>query len=240
MAWPCRRRAHSLRRTGTILGWTTWRWSPWVALSRRYRARPLRCGCRRRSCRCRALSARTCRLGLSRHCAGNHRARWRGGSYWGRGRSGGFRSSRGRNRRRRRSRSGLDRRRSRMRCRRSSYRCRSMSRRSCYRPCGRSWRTSGRAGRRSGSARCRWRRNRGGWRRNARGASWGRGCACRTRQLGLRRQFRSLRGGFLGGQVSEVLPHEFGVLKFERTRVRFFLRDADLRKVFDQDLRLDL
>jgi hypothetical protein len=37
-----------------------------------------------------------------------------------------------------------------------------------------------------------------------------------------------------------MLPHQFGVLDVERTRVRLLLGDADLRQVVDQHLGLDL
>jgi hypothetical protein len=37
-----------------------------------------------------------------------------------------------------------------------------------------------------------------------------------------------------------MFPNQLGVLHIERTRVRLFLRDADLRQVLDEHLGLDL
>jgi len=37
-----------------------------------------------------------------------------------------------------------------------------------------------------------------------------------------------------------MFAYEFGVIEVERARVRFLLGDAGIRKVNDQDFRLDL
>jgi hypothetical protein len=67
----------------------------------------------------------------------------------------------------------------------------------------------------------------------------GRWNRARSLRLGGRR-FRSFRRRFLSGEIVEMFSREFRVIEIQRTGVRLFLRDADLRQEVDQHLGLDL
>ncbi len=65
---------------------------------------------------------------------------------------------------------------------------------------------------------------------------------CRRGRFGLgRSRFLGLfRRSFLGSEIVEVFPSQFGVLDVQRARVRLLFLNADLGKVVDQHLGLDL